>query len=587
MENKKINLIKPLSWVFILLIVERLYINLIYIFLDILKHIEPAKSRLILSNDLARVILTILLLIGYVTVSRQRLFQNVKGLKNKGIILLVFKCFCLFVITDIVLRVIFVSTAIDAYIIGFADYKKNLPQLEAIFMPRYYPRFFTLSRLIISPIFEEIFFRRVMYDSIKRQSNSFIVAVILSSICFAMIHFNSNQNAIDNSRHLLLTFFVGIILSYCYERGGSIIPSMILHFMWNFCGRLDDSILPQYRSIFHFFLFLISLSIIGYVFVRYLLKLYKKHVVSQEATHLVEMSSQVSHASSSNNRLQDLKTKGILGLVFFSCLFESLIVMQTIIMIFRLSVDYKIVWYASIQLAFFVVAVLYVRDCHASLSDVLVKKSVYLNWPLIVKFLCATFVLCFVFFYLPNVSRFGSVISYFKNNNAVLDLSIFNFADGSPIAFIIFIFIAPIIEQMIFKFGVQHFTKNKSRIIPIAMFVSFVVLCYAFVCSIIIPIAMFVSFVVFGLLYTLRLGFTFTELTVIFCVKLFLLYAYKKSESMLTCVVLQFFITVILFLNRYLFFVYSAPLFSALASVSVVVLGFTLIDFLRRRKLDE
>ena len=28
------------------------------------------------------------------------------------------------------------------------------------------------------------------------------------------------------------------------------------------------------------------------------------------------------------------------------------------------------------------------------------------------------------------------------------------------------------------------------------------------------------------------------------------------------------------------------PLFSALASVSVVVLGFTLIDFLRRRKLD-
>ena len=573
MENKKINLIKPLSWVFILLIVERLYTNLIYIFLDILKHIEPAKSRLFLSNDLARVILTILLLIGYVTVSRQRLFQNVKGLKNKEIILLVFKCFCLFVIIDIVLRVIFVSTAIDAYIIGFADYKKNLPQLEAIFMPRYYPRFFTLSRLIISPIFEEIFFRRVMYDSIKRQSNSFIVAVILSSICFAMIHFNSNQNAIDNSRHLLLTFFVGIILSYCYERGGSIIPSMILHFMWNFCGHLDDSILPQYRSIFHLFLFLISLSIIGYVFVKYLCMLQSR----QTSNKILNNSSKL---------LSRLRRKALLPILFFSCLFESLIVMQTIIMIFRLSVDYKIVWYASIQLAFFVVAVLYVRDCHVSLSDVLVKKSVNLNWSLIVKFLCATFVLCFVFFYLPNVSRFGSVISFFKNNNAVLDLSIFNVTDSSPIAFIIFIFIAPIIEQMIFKFGVHHFTKNKSRIIPIAMFVSFVVLCYAFVCSIIIPIAMFVSFVVFGLLYTLRLEFTLTELTVIFCIKLFLLYVHEKSESMLTCVVLQLFITVILFLNRYLFFVYSAPVFSALASVSVVVLGFTLIDFLRRRKLD-
>ena len=214
----------------------------------------------------------------------------------------------------------------------------------------------------------------------------------------------------------------------------------------------------------------------------------------------------------------------------------------------------------------FFVAVLYVRDCHATSSrNVLVKKNLYIDWNVIVKFLCATFVLCFVFFYLPNVSRFGSVIRFFRNNSFALDLSIFNVADSSPIAFIIFVFIAPIIEQMIFKFGVHHFTKNKSRIIPIAMFI---------------------SFVVFGLLYTLRLGFTLTELTVIFCVKLFLLYAYKKSESMLTCVVLQVFITVILFLNRYLFFVYSAPVFSALASVSVVVLGFTLIDFLRRRKLD-
>ena len=509
-------------------------------------------------------IIAIFLFVLYLRVVPQSVFPKNKSLETK-VFLLIFKCFCLCRVISFISYIVFYQTNINLIFKYFADYKNNVPILEPVFMLHQYSKPYILAVVIIAPICEEIIYRRVIYDSIKRQSHSFVVAAIISSICFAVPHFNFNENIIYNYRLIASTFLHGLVLSYCYEKGNRILPCMIIHFLWNFLAMIENNLHDTYNILLQLFLFLISLAVIIYVFVRYLLTLYKKHVVSQEATHLVEMSSHISHASSSNNRLQDLKTKGILGLVFFSCLFESLIVMQTIIMIFRLSVDYKIVWYASIQLAFFVVAVLYVRDCHVSLSDVLVKKSVNLNWSLIVKFLCATFVLCFVFFYLPNVSRFGSVISFFKNNNAVLDLSIFNVTDSSPIAFIIFIFIAPIIEQMIFKFGVYGFVKSKSRIIPIAMFV---------------------SFVVFGLLYTLRLGFTLTELTVIFCINLFLLYAYKKSESILTCVVLQVFITVILFLNRYLFFVYSAPVFSALASVSVVVLGFTLIDFLRRRKLD-
>ena len=565
MENKTINSLESLIWL--------LYIPIYFVFsyavYFVTRDLIGWRNYLpYLSGSIAVVVIAIFLFIGYLKFVPQSVFSKDASLKRKETIFLIFLASFLLVVIYFIIEIIFYPTNIKGYFSVFSYYKLYSPNLNAIFQPHYYTKFakFELElMLILAPIFEEITYRRVIYDSIKRQSHSFIVAALISTICFAVPHFNQNENAIYNAHHLVCVFCVGLVLSYCYEKTKRILPCMIVHCLANARIAFLRQLQVRYDWLFPLFLFLISLSIIGYVFVRYLLKLYKKHAASLETTKLLEMSSHISHASSSNNRLQDLKTKGILGLVFFSCLFESLIVMQTIIMIFRLSVDYKIVWYASIQLAFFVVAVLYVRDCHVSLSDVLVKKSVNLNWSLIVKFLCATFVLCFVFFYLPNVSRFSSVISFFKNNNAVLDLSIFNFSDSSPIAFIIFIFIAPIIEQMIFKFGVHHFTKSKSRIIPIAMFV---------------------SFVVFGLLYTLRLGFTLTELTVIFCVKLFLLYVHEKSESMLTCVVLQLFITVILFLNRYLFFVYSAPVFFALASVSVVVLGFTLIDFLRRKKLD-
>ena len=562
MENKIINSLKSLIWLLYLPIYFVFFYAVYFITLDLIGWRDYLPYS---TGSIAVVVIAIFLFIGYLKFVPQSVFSKDASLKRKETIFLIFLASFLLVVIDFIIEIIFYPTAIKTYFSVFSYYKLYSPNLNAIFQPHYYAKFELVVMLILAPIFEEIIYRRVIYDSIKRQSHSFIAAALISSICFAVIHFHPNENAIYNTQYLVTVFCVGLVLSYCYEKTKRILPCMIVHCLINARISFLEQLQVRYDLLFSLFLFLISLSIIGYVFVRYLLTLYKKHVVSQEATHLVEMSSQVSHASSNDNPLQILIRKALLPILFFSCLFESLIVMQTIIMIFRLSVDYKIVWYASIQLAFFVVAVLYVKDCHVSLSDVLVKKSVNLNWPLIVKFLCATFVLCFVFFYLPNISRFGSVIRFFRNNNVALDLSIFNVADSSPIAFLIFIFIAPIIEQMIFKFGVHHFTKNKSRIIPIAMFV---------------------SFVVFGLLYTLRLGFTLTELTVIFCVKLFLLYAYKKSESMLTCVVLQFFITVILFLNRYLFFVYSALVFSTVASVSVVVLGFTLIDFLRRKKLD-
>ena len=569
MENKKLNLLKPLSWVFILLAFRRLQAILVSILFYIFRYIEPAKSRMFLCNGLSKLILATILIIGYLTITQQSIFQK-NNISSKATFFLMFTCLCLYFIIEGILTTIWVCVhySTSNFIERFEWYK-YMSSTDDFFKQFYFVKFYIFDVLIVAPISEEIIYRRVIYDSMKRQSHSVSVAIIFSSAIFALVHFRMGEyNLYSNIRQCVFAFLLASILSYCYEKTGRILPSILIHFTVNGCAVLHNYIRGIYSFICTMFLFMFGLSIVLYLFIRYLVKLKKKPVspvhISQQPEVYMELS-----ATSSNNcpkLFSRLKSKALLPILFLSCLFESLIVMQTIIMIFRLSVDYKIVWYASIQLAFFVVAVLYVRDCHVSLSDVLVKKSVNLNWSLIVKFLCATFVLCFVFFYLPNVSRFGSVISFFKNNNAVLDLSIFNFSDSSPIAFIIFIFIAPIIEQMIFKFGVHHFAKSKSRIIPIAMFV---------------------SFVVFGLLYTLRLRFTLTELTVIFCVKFFLLYAYKKSESILTCVVLQFFITVILFLNRYLFFVYSMPLFSALASVGVLVLGFTVMDFLRRRKLDE
>ncbi|WP_299213475.1 CPBP family intramembrane glutamic endopeptidase [uncultured Aquimarina sp.] len=82
-----------------------------------------------------------------------------------------------------------------------------------------------ISVLIIAPIFEELFFRKFLFGELLKKHSS-IVSVIVSSICFSIIHLPSYRN-------LLPTFIFGIIACLIYKKTRNIFYTIILHFLTN------------------------------------------------------------------------------------------------------------------------------------------------------------------------------------------------------------------------------------------------------------------------------------------------------------------------------------------------------------------
>lgn len=83
--------------------------------------------------------------------------------------------------------------------------------------------------IIIAPICEEIFFRGTVFrffkGSIKAPKLGFIIATIISSFAFMIVHY-SNVRVID-------TFLVGVCFCFIYTYSGSIYVSMIIHAIYN------------------------------------------------------------------------------------------------------------------------------------------------------------------------------------------------------------------------------------------------------------------------------------------------------------------------------------------------------------------
>lgn len=82
-----------------------------------------------------------------------------------------------------------------------------------------------IAVLIIAPIFEELFFRKFLFGEVLKK-NSLTTSVIVSSICFSIVHLPSYRN-------LLPTFIFGIIACFIYNKTKNIFYTIILHFLTN------------------------------------------------------------------------------------------------------------------------------------------------------------------------------------------------------------------------------------------------------------------------------------------------------------------------------------------------------------------
>ena len=77
---------------------------------------------------------------------------------------------------------------------------------------------------LAAPLLEEIIFRGVLFQTIKRYAGS-AVAVVASAGIFAALH--GTLFVIVN------IFFLGLLFGYLFDRTGSIVPGIVLHFLFN------------------------------------------------------------------------------------------------------------------------------------------------------------------------------------------------------------------------------------------------------------------------------------------------------------------------------------------------------------------
>lgn len=90
---------------------------------------------------------------------------------------------------------------------------------------------------VLIPIAEEMMFRGVLFKRF-RERQSFWYSAVCSSIFFAFMHTNTTQ--------MIYAFLLGLMLSYLYEKFGSVKASMLLHVVMN-AGSLVFTEVGAYR----------------------------------------------------------------------------------------------------------------------------------------------------------------------------------------------------------------------------------------------------------------------------------------------------------------------------------------------------
>jgi CAAX amino terminal protease family protein len=135
--------------------------------------------------------------------------------------------------------------------------------LEKLQRPRFEP-FMLISTVIIGPIFEEIFYRGLMYNKLKAISNVFI-AVFISSILFAFLHIPGYGFNIK----MFSLVLDGILLTYCYEKTDNIYVPILVHSINNFFIFLFKYVYFYFLIIIYFIIFIMALIILIIDIIKY------------------------------------------------------------------------------------------------------------------------------------------------------------------------------------------------------------------------------------------------------------------------------------------------------------------------------
>lgn len=131
-----------------------------------------------------------------------------------------------------VIPLLVITMIITAVIISLLKYKPPVqPIVDVLLSEKKVPLlvYSSLFAAIAGPIMEEIFFRGFMYNAVKKHVGIFW-SIILTASIFSFLH----AHVVGFMPILIL----GILLTYLYEKTGSLIPSITVHIIHNLSSLL-------------------------------------------------------------------------------------------------------------------------------------------------------------------------------------------------------------------------------------------------------------------------------------------------------------------------------------------------------------
>lgn len=208
-------------------IIFQYIINFIVILITMFVNVDTSFGTTLLIVIITSVISTILIVIiaGKVFSSKDslKLEQNKIGITKKNLI-----CVLL-----IIIGYIFIRNSLYFDIVANFDGPISEEDIELILKSSndieliITMGLFVIQTIIIAPIFEELFFRGIVFKGmIKKYSNKPIKAIIFSSIIFGVVHMNIPQG--------INAFIAGVILASLYYYTKNIKLSIFAHFINNF-----------------------------------------------------------------------------------------------------------------------------------------------------------------------------------------------------------------------------------------------------------------------------------------------------------------------------------------------------------------
>lgn len=91
-----------------------------------------------------------------------------------------------------------------------------------------------ISTLIIAPVFEEFFFRKFLLQKLSER-NSSAISLIVSSLCFSLIHLETPNN-------LIPAFISGLVFGVIYLKTKKIGYTIAMHFIINLIVLSSNSV---------------------------------------------------------------------------------------------------------------------------------------------------------------------------------------------------------------------------------------------------------------------------------------------------------------------------------------------------------